>query len=206
MTLDLTKFVALQIDLEKIGSVLAGKIGSNVALILDGGTAVEPDVQYTNFAIETYPDTGGIHPLSLWRRMTFDELRQLATALAAQKHHLPRTLDPTAFHHFVHQVEVELAHQPSERFTEARFAAINRDASGAIVAHLGLGIDMVGTVHDRRAALSFEQHVVPMHPGRFQRLARADRLSLAAAIDAFIRTATSPVDPLWQQLAHDASR
>ncbi len=205
MTIDLTKFVALHIQSERIGVVLAGKLGTDIALILDDATPTEPNTQYTSFAIETYP-RGGMHPVSLWRRMTFDELKQLAVALDAEKHHLPRTLNPTAFHHFVRQVEAELAHQPSARFNEARFGAITRDAAGAIVGHLSLGIDVVGTVHDLHGAITFEQHVVPLQPGQFRRLSKADRLSLAAAIDASIRTTTPSVDPLWQQVAHDASK
>jgi hypothetical protein len=100
MTTDLTQSIVLQIQSEQIGVVLVGKLGHDVALILDDATPAEPDTQYTSFAIETYL-SGAAHPVSLWRRMTFDELEQLATALGAQKHRPPRTLDPTAFHHFI---------------------------------------------------------------------------------------------------------
>jgi hypothetical protein len=205
MSVDLTKFVALQIHNERIGIVLSGKVGEDVALILDDPTPIVPDAQYTSFSVETYSSGGGEHPISLWARMTFDELRQLAGALKAQEHRLPPALHTGLFHAFLHDVRAELAEQPSARFNDVRFASVARDAGGAIVGHYGLGVDLAGTIDDCSGTITVEQHVVPLPPGHFRRLSRADRLSLAAALAAFVK-AQPNADPLWMQIAADAAR
>jgi hypothetical protein len=195
-------FVALVAD----GNELSGKSGSDVLNILYEPPA-SPDAQFTNFSYEEYPADPGSHPLSLWIRMTFDQLKQLHDALKAEEKRLPSTLDPGEFHLFLHRVSHELASQPSARFADARFGGIARESEGVIVAHFGLGVDIAGTIHDGHGRITVEQHVVPRHPRRFRPLSRADRHSLAAAVAAFLRAAPSTPDAaLWRQLETDAQR
>jgi hypothetical protein len=200
---DLRAFLPLQIQLDPIGTVLTGKIGGSVALILEDPTPIPADAQYTNFSLDTYSADVGVHPVSLWRRLTFDQLRQLQSALKSQEGGLPTTVSPALFYIFLSQVDAELAKQPSTRFATARFGAIARDASGAVVGYFSIGDDVVGIIHDRRG-ISAEQHVVPLPPGAFKRLSKADRLSLAAAIAGLAATVPG-IDPLWRQVEHDAS-
>jgi hypothetical protein len=200
----LSKFVALHAEIDPIGLVLSGKIGGDVARILDDRSPVN-DPGQTGFAIQRYAAGPGPHP-QLWRLLSFDELKQIYAALEAELPHPPPGLDLALFHAFIARVKHELASEPSTRFNPARFSDIVKEQDGVLVARYGLGIDMTGTIHDAHGRISAEQHVVPMHPGKFHRLSRADRLSLAAALTRFIQSAPQPVDPLWRQLEQDAAK
>ena len=94
---------------------------------------------------------------------------------------------------------------PSNRFDFVRFATVAHGPR-AIVATLGIGVDIVGTVRDARGTITFSQHVVPRGPGiPFRRLSAPDRASLAKALRTFV--ATHPhTSPLWRQLLRDLSR
>jgi hypothetical protein len=202
---DFTKFVALQIENTGIGIILSGKVGDDVAVVLDDPTPATPDVQFTNFAFDTYPSGPGAHPVSLWIRMTFDQLRELQSALKAQEDRLPPALHSGLFHAFLHDVRAELSDKPSARFDDVRFGSATRDACGAITGAFGLGVDVAGTIHDHGGSITVEQHVVPLPPGHFRRLSRADRFSLAAALASFVKTQPN-VDPLWKQVADDSAK
>ena len=93
----------------------------------------------------------------------------------------------------------------SNRFEQARFAGISKDAAGVIVGHLGLGIDTAGTVHDAACRITFSFHVVPRPPGPFRPLSPADLDSLAAALTIFLAT-TPQADPLWADLLTDLTK
>jgi hypothetical protein len=202
----LTRFTALHAEADDRGITLSGKIGGDVALVLDDTTPAPPDPQLTTFSLQRYPGGPGSHPIDLWRRLAYDELAQIVAALDTEAHKLPPGLDAGLFHAFLAHARLEVSRQPSSRFTDARFGDIARAPDGAIVAHYGIGVDVAGTVHDAAGRITAEQHVVPMTPGRFRRLSRSDRLSLAAAIDRFVQTAPPPVSPLWAELAADAGR
>jgi hypothetical protein len=94
---------------------------------------------------------------------------------------------------------------PSGRFDVVRFANVTH-APRAIVATLGIGVDIVGTVRDARGTITFSQHVVPRGPGiGFRRLSAPDRASLAKPLRTFV--ASHPhASPLWRQLLRDLSR
>src|SRR5439155_22649796 len=87
-------------------------------------------------------------------------------------------------------------------YGHARFADVIRDACGGTVAPLGLGIDTAGTVHDTAGAVSFSTHVVPLPPGPFRPLSRAERPTLARALTAFL-DATPRARRLSQELLND---
>ncbi len=95
--------------------------------------------------------------------------------------------------------------RPSTRFDKVRFGDIVRDTSGALIAHFGLGVDVVGTVHDVNGSVTVEQHPVPQAPGPYLRLSEADRASLIRALDTFIE-ANSSANPLWKQLLAELKR
>ena len=171
---------------------------------ITAGPGTEIRYDHGQFLISTRASQGGLTTLP--RALTADELRTLLSALQQEQQHPPASLDLTALEIGIHLLAQAVAHHVSKRLDNARFADITRDTSGAIMAHLGLGVDMVGTVHDARETITFEQHVVPLPPSPFRHLSAADRASLAAALSQFIATAPSPVDPLWQQLLEDVQR
>jgi len=199
----LTKFVALHIDAEGTSVALTGKLESGFARILDETTAVPSDPQQTHFAIQVWPEDASA--LTQFRAMTVVELKQLANALKGQEHHVRTTVDATLFLLFLQQLDVELGETPSRRFAKVIFRDISADARG-ITAHYALSGDVVGTIHCADGALTVEQHVAPLPAGRVRGLRRADRLSLASALDAWIERGPRPVDPLWAQLAREAKR
>jgi hypothetical protein len=93
----------------------------------------------------------------------------------------------------------------SNRFEQARFAGISKDAAGVIIGHLGLGIDTAGTVHDAAGRITFSFQVIPRPPGPFRPLSPADLDSLAAALTIFLAT-TPQADPLWADLLTDLTK
>ena len=94
---------------------------------------------------------------------------------------------------------------PSGRFDVVRFASVARTPR-AIVATLGIGVDIVGTVRDARGTITFSQHVVPRGPGiPFRRLSAPDRASLAKPLRRFV-TSHPRTSPLWRRLLRDLSR
>jgi hypothetical protein len=65
--------------------------------------------------------------------------------------------------------------------------------------HVGLGIDVVGTVRDMAGDLMLESHIGPRGHGPYRPLSPADQESLVAALER-----ASGLDPLWKQIAADA--
>jgi len=144
-----------------------------------------------------------ITPAPLYRELSQEELQTLLATLQAEEQHPPSGLDETELDTFIHLLSQAVATQPSTRFNFIRFGEVVRDASGAIVGHVGLGVDVVGTIHDANGDVTFEQHVVMLPPGPFQQLSAADKASLAAALDAYIAKAHPRANPLWDQIADD---
>ncbi|HMC68031.1 MAG TPA: hypothetical protein VKJ07_02655 [Mycobacteriales bacterium] len=136
-----------------------------------------------------------------------DALSALLAALRRQVDSPPADLAPDlpALRAAVDVLEQRLGEVGAFPFEHARFADVIRDACGGIVAHLGLGIDTAGTVHDTAGAVSFSTHVVPLPPGPFRPLSRAERRTLARALTAFL-DATPRADRLWQELLNDLRR
>ncbi|MGB6161699.1 MAG: hypothetical protein WCF33_12830 [Pseudonocardiaceae bacterium] len=133
--------------------------------------------------------------------------RQLSALLDALQDELdnPPTdqkLDLAALRAFVELLARTLGTTASNRFEQASFASISKDAGGAIVGHLGLGIDTAGTVHDAAGMITFSFQVIPRPPGPFRPLSPADLDSLAAALTTFLDT-TPQADPLWGDLLTD---
>jgi len=129
----------------------------------------------------------------------------LSALLAALRRPADLAPDLPALRAAVDVLEQRLGEVVAFPFEHARFADVIRDACGGIVAHLGLGIDTAGTVHDTAGAVSFSTHVVPLPPGPFRPLSRAERRTLARALTAFL-DATPRADRLWQELLNDLRR
>lgn len=149
---------------------------------------------------------GVVVPLIL-RILDDDELGALLDALQDELDSPPDQpgLNLAVLRAFVTVLSEHLGPSATNRFEHARFGAVARDMRGAIVGHLGLGTDVVGTVHDSGGAISFEQHVVVLPPGRFRPLSQPDLDSLAAALTVFTET-TPDADPLWRQVLDDLRR
>jgi hypothetical protein len=131
-----------------------------------------------------------------------DQLVQLLTDLRAEQQATPAGVDLLGLEVFTDLIEDALrADPPSSRFDHARFGAITKDETRhVLLGHVGLGVDVAGTVRDVDHELSFEQHVVIREPGPFRPLSAADQASLARAL-----TAAPPADPNWQQVLQDAA-
>jgi hypothetical protein len=195
----LAQFVAVHAEIDQTRIFLSGKIGiDEVAEIL-----AEPGTDGAFHFYISHHVIAPIVPAPLYRELSHDELPVLLAALRKEEQHPPATIDLGVLRIFVHQLAWTLEHQPSARFNGTRFGAIVRTASGAIVGHFGIGIDMTGTVHDTRRSITVEQHMVPLHPNRFRRLNEADRLSLASALNAAVNDGAQDLDPLWEQILQD---
>ena len=119
----------------------------------------------------------------------------------------PAGVDTAGLEVFVDLVEDALRCQaPSHRFDGARFGAVARDESGQVLyGHVGLGVDIAGTVRDVHHHHTFEQHVLFMPPGRYRPLPPADQASLVESLTRAL-AADPPADPLWRQILVDAQR
>jgi hypothetical protein len=129
------------------------------------------------------------------------QLEELLAVLQAELQSPPAGVDSVGLRVFIDLIEDTLSTEPpSHRFDNARFGAVTHDESrGIFYGHLGLGVDVAGTVRDARQVFSFEQHVVVLPPGRYRPLSPADQASLARALRA-----NPPADPLWQNVLQDA--
>jgi hypothetical protein len=134
------------------------------------------------------------------------ELAALLDALQDQVDHPPadRNLDLVALRAFVEVLAQKVGPGASNRFEGARFAGISKDAGGAIVGHLGLGIDTAGIVHDAggRVTFSFRDHQFSLPPWPFRPLSLPDLESLIAALTTYLDD-TPQADPLWRELLTD---
>jgi len=129
-----------------------------------------------------------------------DDLRALLSDLESQLQAPPAGTDIVGLEVFVDLIEETLRTEPSHRFDSATFGAVAKDDTRDILSgHIGLGIDVAGTIRDSNHGLSIEQHVVVLPPGAFRPLSPADRASLAKAL-----TAQPPADPLWKEILTDA--
>jgi hypothetical protein len=134
------------------------------------------------------------------------QLSALLDALQDELDHpTDQKLDLAALRAFVELLAHTLGTTASNRFEQARFAGISKDAAGVIIGHLGLGIDTAGTVHDAAGRITFSFQVIPRPPGPFRPLSPADLDSLAAALTIFLAT-TPQADPLWADLLTDLTK
>ena len=100
--------------------------------------------------------------------------------------------------------------QPSARFDnlDLRRCTISKDDQGNIVAKLGIGVDVVGTLRvDPQSQLTYEQHPVVLRiPQPPQPLSPEDRASLGINLQRNLSSQSPPADPLWQQILTAAQK
>jgi hypothetical protein len=138
------------------------------------------------------PDLGPIVLLDAPARLA------LLADLQAELEAAPPGTDTTGLRVFIELLNQSLAQESSGRFTPARFGTVD-DEGAALYGHVVIGVDVVGTVRDAPGELSYEQHIIPLPPGRYQALSPADLTSLADSIDA-----AGPQDPRWATISADA--
>ncbi|MBV9314376.1 MAG: hypothetical protein JO100_11730 [Pseudonocardia sp.] len=114
----------------------------------------------------------------------------------------PPTLDKAALEAFVAVLERDISADASNRFKQAKFGAIVQDKLSGIIGHLSFGTDLAGSIHDKDGSITFEQHALPLPPGRYRPLALVDTDSLAAALNAYLDETNNP-DPLWRTVLTD---
>lgn len=159
------------------------------------------------FALRYAPSKPGEAAPTIVEILNPRQLSALLDALQDELDHPPMDpeLDVTALRAFVGLLVHKLGTTASNRFEQARFAGISKDAAGAIVGHLGLGIDTAGTVHDAAGSITFSFQVLPRPPGPFRPLSPADIDSLTAALTTYLDT-TPHADSLWRDLLHDLTK
>jgi hypothetical protein len=130
------------------------------------------------------------------------QLRELLGELRAEVHAPPAGVDIAGVEAFADLIEDALrCGPPSHLFDGARFGAVTHDESrGILYGHVGLGVDVIGTVRDHAHRLSFEQRLATGPTGVYRPLSPADCASLDAALKA-----DPPADPGWQQIGTDAA-
>jgi hypothetical protein len=128
-------------------------------------------------------------------------LRKLLDEMRAEVKSPPPGVDVGALEAFIDLIEDTLrTGPPSHKFDHARFGAVTKDESrGILYGHVGIGVDVIGTVRDQNHRLSFEQRLPVGPAGVYRPLSPADAASLARAL-----AANPPSDPLWQQIRQDA--
>jgi hypothetical protein len=128
-------------------------------------------------------------------------LRQLLGELRAEMAAPPSGIDVAGLEAFADLIEDALRCGPaSHLFDGARFGTVSFDESrGILYGHVGLGVDVIGTVRDQHHKLSFEQQLVVGPTGVYRPLSPADCASLAAALEA-----NPPSDARWQEIRADA--
>jgi hypothetical protein len=200
-TVGLEQFVALHAVVEPPLIFLDGKLGSDevARLLAEPGRLSDGLI---HFYISHFK-AGPVTPAPLYRELTSEELSVLLATLKEQEHHPPATLDVRIMRMFVHELAHKVHHPPSTRFDGALFDSIVRTTNDGIFGHFGIGIAVVGTLHDTRRSITVEDHVVPFPPNRFHRLNEADRESLAVALDSAIKRQSPPVDRLWEEVLED---
>lgn len=156
------------------------------------------------FTLRFAPGRPGVVVPAIVEVLNPRQLSALLDALQDELDHPPadHNLDLAALRAFVDVLAKKVGAEASNRFEGARFAGISKDAGGAIVGHLGLGIDTAGTVHDAAGQITFSFQVIPRPPGPFRPLSPADLDSLAAALTTYLAD-TPQADPLWRNLLND---
>jgi hypothetical protein len=130
------------------------------------------------------------------------QCQQLLAELQGELTNPPAGTNVVGLRVFADLLEDSLATEPSPShlFDNAKFGTVTHDETrGVLFGHVGLGLDVVGTVRDMAGNLTLESHVVPRGHGPYRPLSPADRESLVAALDK-----ANGLDPLWKQIAADA--
>lgn len=160
-----------------------------------------------NFTIQMWSLTG---PAGEERELQPAEATALIESLRRQLMEDAAGVDKAALAAFTDLLSGFVEAQASNRFDNVRFGDISQDeAMGIIWWHVALGVDVAGTIHDQRHKVTYEQHVVPLAPGKYAHLSKPDRLSLARAISRFIDDANRqlrPINKLWLVVLEDVER
>ncbi len=210
VTLDMTDMTDSSVAEERASGLASFQVGQadigTLSVIGRPGGNLIDIITYSDgeFTLRFGPGRpGGGVPLVV-RILQPRELAALLDALQDQVDHPPtdRNLDLVALRAFVEVLTQKVGPGASNRFENARFAEISKDAGGGIVGHLGLGIDTVGTVHDAGGSVTFSFHVIIFPPGPFQPLSPPDLDSLVAALTTYLDD-TPQADPLWRELLTD---
>jgi len=129
-------------------------------------------------------------------------LQELLGELRAEMQTPPAGVDVAGIGAFADLIEDALrCGPPSHLFDGARFSTVTHDESrGILYGHVGLGVDVIGTVRDHAHRLSFEQRVVTGPTGVYRPLSPADCASLVAALKS-----NPPADTGWQEIGKDAA-
>ncbi len=193
MALDLSTFKATQ------------AVAVSLKLVGPHGVDQAITVSYADgkFTADTHV-LGG--PLGQVLLLDASQQKALLHALKEELHHPPHGVDVAVLQCFIHLLSGSVHRQPSQLFNDVRFGDIAKDAKGVITAHVGVGVDVVGTITADGALISYEQHPVPLKGGTPHPLSPSDRASLAAALTKYIAGAQPPANPLFGELLADAQK
>jgi len=162
------------------------------------------DIRYEpgHFAVTTQAHSG---PTTAPRDMSNDEIAGLRSALEGDAPQTVPGADIAALQAFTRYLSQSTAvAQPSGRFDNVTFLGIHKDDDGVLVGSMRIGIDVVGLIRDEDGVVTVATQVIVMRrPGPFEHLSRADRLSLAIALEKFVASSQPNPDPSWLQVLSD---
>jgi hypothetical protein len=144
-------------------------------------------------------------PPTVVRPLNDDDLRTLLGEIKTALANPPDGLETKALESFGDIIEETFNSEPAG-FGAVRFGSAVEEVFGGtitVIGHLGLGIDVVATVHDAGGDITWERHVVPRPPGPFRPLTHAERDALTAALSAWLE---SNPNGAWQRVLSDLEK
>lgn len=131
-----------------------------------------------------------------------EDLRTLLGEIQAALRSPSPGLDTKALEAFSDIIEGALS-APPDPFANARFGSATETVFGGtitIIGVIGLGVDVVATIHDVGGSITWEHHPVPRPPGPYRPLTSSERDGLTAALSAWLENNPNPA---WQQILSD---
>jgi hypothetical protein len=127
-------------------------------------------------------------PPTMIRPLDDEDLRTLLAEIQAALANPAAGLDTKALEAFADLIEGALS-APPDLFAQARFGSATEEVFGGtvtVIGLIGLGVDVVATIHDTNGVITWEHHPLPSQPGPFRRLTTSEQDGLTAALSAWL--------------------
>jgi hypothetical protein len=182
-------------------SVMSAEISGRI------GVDVEATISYSSTAgFELIQRLVPAGPPTMIRPLGEHDLRTLLGEIQTALANPTAALDTKALEAFGDIIEGALS-TPPDVFAEAEFGSATEQIFGGtvtVVGLLGIGVDVVATIHDTNGSITWERHVVPRPPGPFVPLTDHERDGLTAALSAWLEA--NPNNPAWKRVLNDLER
>lgn len=124
------------------------------------------------------------------RQLDSEELATLLDKLNELLKSPPSTIDVEALEVFRNLVERQVVAAPGTILADVTFGQVTEEIFGGKITftgHIGLGVDVVGTIHMAAGIVTWEHHVVPLPPGPASPLTPSEREVLKTKLEAWLR-------------------